>query len=41
MIALTHLRLPNDRRLAKEAKGVDLYLGGHDHVKFILKENFV
>lgn len=31
VIALTHMRWPNDIRLAKEAKGLDLILGGHDH----------
>lgn len=31
IIALTHFRLPNDQRLAREAVGVDLILGGHDH----------
>lgn len=32
VIALTHMRLPNDERLAHEAGDViDLVLGGHDH----------
>ena len=32
IIALTHLRLPNDRLLAEECQdSVDLILGGHDH----------
>lgn len=31
VLALTHMRLPNDERLADEATGVDLILGGHDH----------
>lgn len=32
IIALTHMRLPNDRKLALEAGGdIDLVLGGHDH----------
>uniref|UniRef100_A0A7S2S175 5'-nucleotidase n=1 Tax=Mucochytrium quahogii TaxID=96639 RepID=A0A7S2S175_9STRA len=32
VIALTHMRLPNDRRLAKEAGDcIDVILGGHDH----------
>lgn len=30
-IALTHMDLENDRKLAKEVKGFDLILGGHDH----------
>ena len=32
VIALTHMRVPNDERLTKEALGVDLVLGGHDHI---------
>lgn len=32
IIALTHLRIENDIKVAKESKGVDLFLGGHDHV---------
>ncbi|KYF39992.1 5'-nucleotidase, C-terminal domain-containing protein [Toxoplasma gondii ARI] len=31
IIALTHMRAPNDERLAKEAEDIDLILGGHDH----------
>ncbi|PFH33046.1 5'-nucleotidase, C-terminal domain-containing protein [Besnoitia besnoiti] len=31
IIALTHMRAPNDERLAKEAIDIDLILGGHDH----------
>jgi 5'-nucleotidase len=31
IIALTHMRLPNDRVLAKNCPGIDLILGGHDH----------
>ncbi|XP_041926794.1 5'-nucleotidase-like isoform X2 [Alosa sapidissima] len=31
VIALTHMRWSNDIRLATEAKGLDLILGGHDH----------
>ncbi|KNE59811.1 hypothetical protein AMAG_05269 [Allomyces macrogynus ATCC 38327] len=31
VIALTHMRLPNDERLAREVKEIDLVLGGHDH----------
>ena len=45
VIALTHMRTPNDIRLAENVEGIDLILGGHDHVyekhrvngKFILK----
>ena len=31
VIALTHMRTPNDIRLAKEVEEIDLVLGGHDH----------
>lgn len=31
VIALTHMRLPNDERLMREVQEVDLLLGGHDH----------
>ncbi len=31
VIALTHMRNPNDIRLAKEVPELDLILGGHDH----------
>lgn len=31
VIALTHMRLPNDMILAEESSQVDLILGGHDH----------
>ena len=31
MIALTHMRWPNDELLAREVDGIDLVLGGHDH----------
>ncbi|OXA43429.1 Trifunctional nucleotide phosphoesterase protein YfkN [Folsomia candida] len=32
IVALTHMRFPNDCRLAENCKGIDLILGGHDHV---------
>ncbi|KAL1465097.1 hypothetical protein WDU94_004691 [Cyamophila willieti] len=32
VIALTHMRTPNDIRLAEEVDEIDLILGGHDHV---------
>jgi len=32
IIALTHMRTPNDLRLAANASEIDLILGGHDHV---------
>jgi 5'-nucleotidase len=31
IIALTHMRTPNDIILAKECQEIDLILGGHDH----------
>ena len=31
VIALTHMRVPNDRKLAEEVPELDLILGGHDH----------
>ena len=31
VIALTHMREPNDERLAAEAPEFDAILGGHDH----------
>lgn len=31
IIALTHMRWPNDIRLAQEVKNIDVILGGHDH----------
>jgi len=32
VVALTHMRQPNDERLAKEQSGkIDIVLGGHDH----------
>ncbi|GIY98572.1 trifunctional nucleotide phosphoesterase protein YfkN [Caerostris extrusa] len=39
VIALTHMRTPNDCRLAENVDEIDLILGGHDHVngKFIIK----
>ena len=32
VIALTHMRTPNDIRLAENVEDIDLILGGHDHV---------
>ena len=37
VIALTHMRTPNDIRLAENVPEVDLILGGHDHVYEKLK----
>ncbi|KAF1325080.1 Calcineurin-like phosphoesterase, partial [Globisporangium splendens] len=31
IVALTHVRLPVDKLLAKQVRGIDLILGGHDH----------
>ena len=31
MIALTHMRQPNDIKLAENSPRIDLILGGHDH----------
>ncbi|KAL8452258.1 hypothetical protein Emed_001419 [Eimeria media] len=31
IIALTHMRAPNDQRLAELAPDIDIILGGHDH----------
>ena len=31
VVALTHMRVPNDQRLAREVQNIDLVLGGHDH----------
>jgi len=39
IIALTHMRTPNDINLAKNCNGIDLILGGHDHVYEIKEIN--
>ncbi|GIX89859.1 hypothetical protein CDAR_9371 [Caerostris darwini] len=39
VIALTHMRMPNDIRLAKNVEEIDLILGGHDHVYEIKQIN--
>ena len=31
VVAVTHMRQPNDIKLAEADTGVDLVLGGHDH----------
>jgi 5'-nucleotidase len=31
LVALTHMRMPNDRRLAVQVPEIDIILGGHDH----------
>lgn len=38
IVALTHLAMPEDRRLAKEVKGIDLILGGHEHIPMAILE---
>jgi 5'-nucleotidase len=35
VVALTHMRVVNDKRYAKHAIGVDLILGGHDHIYWV------
>lgn len=37
VIALTHMRWPNDEKLAENVPEIDLVLGGHDH-DFDIKE---
>ncbi|CAM2114073.1 mannosylglucosyl-3-phosphoglycerate phosphatase-like [Caretta caretta] len=39
MIAMTHMKWINDIRLAQNARGIDLVLGGHDHDYGIKKVN--
>lgn len=39
VVALTHLDLDDDRKLANAVKGVDLVLGGHDHDPVSILEN--
>jgi 5'-nucleotidase len=39
IIALTHMRWPNDVKLAEKAKNIDLILGGHDHMFAVKKIN--
>lgn len=41
VIAMTHMRLPNDRRLAKLCQDVDMILGGHDHLFAVEKHKEV
>lgn len=38
IVALTHLAMPEDRRLAKQVKGIDLILGGHEHIPMAILE---
>ncbi|KAG8327609.1 hypothetical protein J6590_015643 [Homalodisca vitripennis] len=39
VIALTHLRMKNDIKLAEGCPGVDLILGGHDHEYQVIQVN--
>jgi len=39
LIALTHMRVPNDRLLAQSVPELDFILGGHDHIVFLEKIN--
>lgn len=39
VIALTHMRMPNDKRLASKVPGFDLILGGHDHMSAVININ--
>lgn len=41
IVALTHMDLADDVRLAREAKGLHVILGGHDHRTFASVENDV
>lgn len=41
IIALTHMRTANDLHLAEHATGIDLILGGHDHVYEIREQKGV
>ncbi|XP_050442414.1 mannosylglucosyl-3-phosphoglycerate phosphatase isoform X2 [Adelges cooleyi] len=39
IIALTHMRMPNDVKLAENVSEIDLILGGHDHAYDVQKIN--
>lgn len=39
VIALTHMRTPNDIKLAENCDEIDLILGGHDHVYEVMHVN--
>ena len=41
IVALTHLGIAEDRRLAAKVKGIHLVLGGHDHVPIAFHEGRV
>eukprot|EP00343_Euplotes_focardii_P012217 CAMPEP_0205834460 /NCGR_PEP_ID=MMETSP0206-20130828/50775_1 /ASSEMBLY_ACC=CAM_ASM_000279 /TAXON_ID=36767 /ORGANISM="Euplotes focardii, Strain TN1" /LENGTH=396 /DNA_ID=CAMNT_0053141477 /DNA_START=173 /DNA_END=1364 /DNA_ORIENTATION=- len=39
VIALTHMRLPNDKKLCDKVEDLDIVLGGHDHMSCVLNIN--
>jgi len=39
VFALTHMREPSDRRLAREVPEIDMIFGGHDHTYLVEKVN--
>jgi 5'-nucleotidase len=39
IIALTHMRLPNDKKLTQKVEDLDIVLGGHDHCTTALNIN--
>lgn len=41
VIALTHLSIADDKRLARSVKGIDVELGGHDHSVITNQQNGV
>lgn len=41
VVALTHLALAEDRQLARDVKGIDVILGGHDHDPITIYEGGV
>ena len=41
IVALTHLTIAQDRELAREVKGIDVILGGHDHEPMTVYEGGV
>lgn len=39
VIALTHMRMPNDKKLTSKVPDLDLVLGGHDHMSAMVNIN--
>ena len=35
VIALTHMRVPNEINLAEKVPEIDMMLGGHDHIYYV------